>query len=89
MSYESNAFTGIVAAVYNGEKFLAQFFECLEQQQLESYELILVNDGSTDGSLRLSSSGKIVCKTYSCWSRKTRGCRWRAILALPWQPVST
>ena len=36
----------IVAAVYNGEKFLAQFFECLEQQQLESYELILVNDGS-------------------------------------------
>ncbi len=41
----------IVAAVYNGEKFLAQFFECLEQQQLESYELIPVNDGSTDNSL--------------------------------------
>ncbi|MBD3721388.1 glycosyltransferase [Klebsiella pneumoniae] len=31
----------IVAAVYNGEKFLAQFFECIEQQQLDSYELIL------------------------------------------------
>ncbi len=42
----------IVAAVYNGEKFLAQFFECIEQQQLDSYELILVNDGSTDNSLR-------------------------------------
>lgn len=28
----------IVAAVYNGEKFLAQFFECIEQQQLDSYE---------------------------------------------------
>lgn len=41
----------IVAAVYNGEKFLAQFFECIEQQQLDSYELILVNDGSTDNSL--------------------------------------
>jgi glycosyltransferase involved in cell wall biosynthesis len=41
----------IVAAVYNGGKFLAQFFECIEQQQLESYELILVNDGSTDDSL--------------------------------------
>ncbi len=40
----------IVAAVYNGEKFLAQFFECIEQQQLDSYELILVNDGSTDNS---------------------------------------
>ncbi len=41
----------IVAAVYNGEKFLAQFFEYIEQQQLDSYELILVNDGSTDNSL--------------------------------------
>ncbi|MEL0511786.1 glycosyltransferase [Klebsiella pneumoniae] len=29
----------------------AQFFECIEQQQLDSYELILVNDGSTDNSL--------------------------------------
>lgn len=48
----------IVAAVYNGEKFLAQFFECLEQQQLESYELILVNDGSTDGSLAVIEQWK-------------------------------
>lgn len=46
----------IVAAVYNGEKFLAQFFECIEQQQLESYELILVNDGSTDGYRRMESA---------------------------------
>ncbi len=41
----------IVAAVYNGEKnSLRNSFECLEQQQLASYELITVNDGSTDGS---------------------------------------
>jgi hypothetical protein len=49
--YESNPLLSIVVAVYNGGKFLAQFFECIEQQQLESYELILVNDGSTDNSL--------------------------------------
>ncbi|EOC0417595.1 glycosyltransferase [Cronobacter malonaticus] len=41
----------IVVAVYNGEKFLNQFFESIEKQQLDDYELILVNDGSTDGSL--------------------------------------
>ena len=46
-----NPLLSIVVAVYNGGKFLAQFFECIEQQQLESYELILVNDGSTDNSL--------------------------------------
>jgi len=40
----------IVVAVYNGEQFLSQFFECIEHQALESYELILVNDGSTDAS---------------------------------------
>lgn len=43
----------IVAAVYNGEKFLDQFFHCIEQQQLESFELIMVNDGSTDSSLAI------------------------------------
>ncbi|HEY4467111.1 MAG TPA: glycosyltransferase [Klebsiella sp.] len=48
----------IVAAVYNGEKFLAQFFACIEQQQLESYELILVNDGSTDDSLAVINQWK-------------------------------
>lgn len=43
----------IVAAVYNGEKFLEQFFHCIEQQQLENFELIMVNDGSTDSSATL------------------------------------
>ncbi|AMO46551.1 Glycosyltransferase involved in cell wall bisynthesis [Kosakonia oryzendophytica] len=48
----------IVVAVYNGEKFLDQFFESIEQQQLNSYELILVNDGSTDGSLAVIDNWK-------------------------------
>jgi len=41
----------IVAAVYNGEKFLDAFFRCIEQQKLDEVELIMVNDGSTDSSL--------------------------------------
>lgn len=40
----------IVVAVFNGEKFLPQFFNCLHAQQLENWELILVDDGSTDNS---------------------------------------
>lgn len=43
----------IVVAVYNGEKFLHQFFDCLQAQTLENWELILVNDGSTDNSLEI------------------------------------
>ncbi|WP_255988417.1 glycosyltransferase [Chitinolyticbacter albus] len=41
----------IVAAVYNNAGFIAQFFECLLAQQLDDYELILVDDGSSDDTL--------------------------------------
>lgn len=40
----------IVVAVYNGEKFLPHFFDSLIAQKLENWELIVVNDGSTDDS---------------------------------------
>jgi len=40
----------LVIAVYNGEKFLNAFFESIKAQQLDSLELIVVNDGSSDNS---------------------------------------
>jgi len=40
----------LVIAVYNGEKFLNAFFESIKAQQLDSLELIVVNDGSCDNS---------------------------------------
>ncbi|ELX8379111.1 glycosyltransferase [Providencia vermicola] len=40
----------IVVAVYNGEKFLPHFFDSLLAQNLSHWELIVVNDGSTDNS---------------------------------------
>lgn len=40
----------LVIAVYNGEKFLSAFFDSIKNQQLENLEMIVVNDGSTDGS---------------------------------------
>ncbi|MFE4111239.1 glycosyltransferase [Kosakonia sp. YIM B13611] len=43
----------LVIAVYNGEKFLSAFFDSIKNQQLESLEMIVVNDGSTDGSAKV------------------------------------
>ncbi|WP_193015621.1 glycosyltransferase [Proteus sp. FME41] len=43
----------IVVAIYNGEKFLSQFFINLQSQKREGWELILVNDGSKDNSLAI------------------------------------
>lgn len=40
----------LVVAVYNGEKFLSAFFDSIKSQNLNSLELIIVNDGSTDNS---------------------------------------
>lgn len=40
----------VVAAVYNNASFLTQFFTCLKQQRLSNWELIVVNDGSSDNS---------------------------------------
>ncbi len=43
----------VVVAVYNGEAFLDQFFTCLVAQNIDSMEVIIVNDGSTDGSMQI------------------------------------
>lgn len=40
----------IIVPIYNVEKYLAKCLESLVNQTIDSYELILVNDGSTDGS---------------------------------------
>jgi glycosyltransferase involved in cell wall biosynthesis len=43
----------IVVPVYNGEKFLAATLQSLIGQKLTSIEIIVVNDGSTDGTENL------------------------------------
>ena len=48
----------IIAAVYNVDKYLHAFIESVEAQTLSNWELILVDDGSTD------SSGEI-CDLYA------------------------
>ena len=47
----------IIIPVYNIEKYLAQTIESVICQDFCDFELILVNDGSTDGSLK-------ICKKY-------------------------
>ena len=43
----------VVIPVYNVEKYLDEGIESVRRQTLEDIEIILVNDGSTDGSLRI------------------------------------
>ena len=48
----------IIIPVYNVESYLNQCLESLKHQTLKDFEVILVNDGSTDNSLS-------ICKEYS------------------------
>lgn len=47
----------IIVAVYNAEKYLDQCIESVINQSYKDFELILVDDGSTDGSLE-------ICRKY-------------------------
>jgi glycosyltransferase involved in cell wall biosynthesis len=51
-------FFSIIIPVYNVEKYLDRCLESVLKQQWKDYEIILVNDGSTDGS-------EYICKKYA------------------------
>ena len=55
----------IIIAVYNKEKYIGQTIESILKQKYENYELILIDDGSTDSSYE-------ICKEYANKNKKIR-----------------
>ena len=47
----------VIAAIYNGERFLGECIESVISQSYKNLEIILVDDGSSDSSLK-------ICKEY-------------------------
>lgn len=43
----------IVIPCFNGEKFLRETLDCLQNQTIDDWECVIVNDGSTDNSLEI------------------------------------
>lgn len=50
----SNPAISLVMPVYNVEKYLKRALESVQNQTFKNFELIIVNDGSTDGSTRIA-----------------------------------
>ena len=47
---ESTPVVSVIMTVYNGEKYLAEAIESILSQTFADFELLIVDDGSTDGS---------------------------------------
>jgi glycosyltransferase involved in cell wall biosynthesis len=47
---KKKSLTSIIIPCYNGEKYIGQAIESVLNQTYASFELIIINDGSTDGS---------------------------------------
>ena len=54
----------VIVPIYNAEKYLEQCLDSIVNQTLEDIEIILIDDGSTDGSAE-------ICKKYLSDSRVT------------------
>ncbi|RXR19086.1 glycosyltransferase family 2 protein [Flavobacterium amnicola] len=46
----------VVMTVYNGEKYIKESIECVLNQTFQDFELLVINDGSTDGSVSIVES---------------------------------
>ncbi|MEO6722031.1 MAG: glycosyltransferase [Ferruginibacter sp.] len=46
-------FFSIILPVYNGEKFISETIQSILQQSFSSWELIIINDGSTDNTVSI------------------------------------
>ena len=50
-------FYAVIVTIYNGEAFLAPCLDSILKNPAGNYELIIIDDGSTDGT-------RVICKDY-------------------------
>ena len=80
-------FVSVIIPVYNGEAFLAEAVESIQRQGYHPLEIIIVDDGSTDGTANVvaslqadvryvhqPNSGPAAARQWSgCWPERSGG----------------
>lgn len=63
----------VIVPIYNTQKYLKRCLESIEQQSIDSYEVLLVNDGSTDLSKEICESFIQGKKQYKLINKENGG----------------
>lgn len=58
MSKGNEPFFSIIIPIYNGEKYLEECIDSVEQQSFKNFEIVLVDDGSIDNSAVICKKAK-------------------------------
>lgn len=68
-----NIEVSVVVPIYNVEKYLRQCLESLVNQNFDDYEIILINDGATDNSMKIAQEFEDKYKNIKLISKKNAG----------------
>jgi hypothetical protein len=63
----------VVMAVYNGEAYLGEAIESILQQRFPDFELLIINDGSTDNSAALLEAYRRRDPRITLWHQENQG----------------
>ncbi|MFV0162253.1 glycosyltransferase [Empedobacter falsenii] len=63
----------IILAVYNAEKFLEKCLDSIKKQTFNNFEVILINDGSTDFSLEICNLYKEKDNRFKVYDTENKG----------------
>lgn len=63
----------VVIPVYNGEEFLEECLHSVSVQTFRDFEVVIVNDGSTDGTLRIAKSAAVNDPRFKIITTGNRG----------------
>lgn len=72
-STQENPIISVVLPVYNAEKYIAEAIDSILSQTFSDFELIVINDGSTDASLTILQSYQDIDARIRLFSRENRG----------------
>lgn len=72
-AHRGRPLVSVLLPVYNGEKFLSEAIESVLQQTFMDFELLILDDGSIDGSLAICQHFERIDRRVRVFHRENRG----------------